>query len=335
MKKLWSFWMVTFLSLVGLLLSLSGSVVVAQDNESTKVANGFTLDQSAPGFKIPRGSIIRHLENGITEVYKFDSSLIMSTRDSEAAMVATPSGLVRATHVYGLPSGSEIDNKGDTTDVYENDTLILRVVDSGALAIPSYNGWIESAYNWAAGNLDNFSANWVVPSNPPSPGANVVDFLFPAIEPQSGRAIIQPVLGWNQVGRAGWTGSSWYGTGNSYYYSTPISTNSGNSISGVMAFNAKLGWQITFTNSTNSQSTSLKTKITNNKNLAVFTALEGYNIASISDVPGDTTFSGMSFKYKNNYVNMTWNPFIAATGIDLGLGIDITSSSQVTLNTAN
>ena len=234
---------VVFLLLIGLILSLAGPVV-AQDNEPTKVAGSFSIDQSGPGQKIPRGSIVRHLENGITEVYKRDNSLMMRSLDLEAAMVATPSGLARATHVYVVPSGSEINTRGNTTDVYENNTLILRVIDSGVLAVPQFSGWIEQANNWSVSNLDYFGANWVVPSRPPGPGTDVVDFLFNAIEPQTGSAIIQPVLEWNQAGSGGWTLRSWYGPVNgNYYCSSPVAASSGNSISGVMSYSRLLGCQ--------------------------------------------------------------------------------------------
>ncbi len=326
---------VVFLLIFRLVLSLAGPVV-AQDNETTKVTDGFSVDQSAPGHKIPLGSIVRHLENGITEVYKPDNSLMLTARDSDAAMVATPSGLARATYVYVVPSGSEIDRRGNTTEVYENDTLILKVVDFGVLAIPEFTGWIEQANNWSVSSLDYFSANWVVPSNPPSPGSNVVDFLFNAIEPQSGSAIIQSVLEWNQAGSHGWTLRSWYGPVNgNYYCSAPITARTGNSISGVMSYDRRLGWQIICRNNSTFRSTSIRTKAIGTNNLAVFCALEAYNVSGNNDAPGTTTFNSMSFKYNKKNVNITWNPYIDPYSGLIGLGVEIASASKVILHTAN
>jgi hypothetical protein len=309
---------------------------MARDNKSTVVTDGFSVDQSAPGHKIPRGAIIRQLKNGITEVYESDNSLLLRALDSEAAMIPTPSGLAKATHVYIVPSGSDIDRRGNITDVYENGTLILRVFDVGALTVPQYSGWIEQANNWSVSNLDYFGANWVVPSNPPNPGTNVVDFLFNAIEPQSGNAIIQPVLEWNQAGSHGWTCRSWYGPVNgNYYCSAPIKASTGNTISGTMSYSPWLGWQITCRNNSTYQSTSIRTRAIGTNKLAVFSALEGYNVAGNNDVPGNTTFNNMSFKYNQKGVNIVWNPYISSdTGLT-GLKVDIISASKVILRTAN
>jgi hypothetical protein len=72
--------------------------------------------------------------------------------------------------------------------------------------------------------------------------------------------------------------------------------------------------------------------------LQIYTALEGYEVNDNTDVPGDTTFSGMTFKDLSlNPVDITWvervepDPHYALTGLD----VDIISDSQVILRTAN
>jgi hypothetical protein len=334
MKKLLAVGIVILLGL-GLMLSFSG-IIVAQDDEYTVITDGFSVDQSGPGHNIPRGAVIHQLKNGITEVYNRDNSLILKASDSEAEMIPTPSGLARATYVYTVPSGCDIESRGNVTDVYQNGSLILRVINAGALTFPQYSGWIEQANNWSVKYLDYFGANWVVPSSPPNQGTSAVDFLFNAIEPQSGTAIIQPVLEWNQAGSHGWTLRSWYGpVGVSYFASAPINASTGNSISGTMSYDRKRGWQITTRNNSTFSSTSIRTKLIGNKNLAVFCALEGYYVTGDSDVPGTTTFDNMNFKYNNQSVNITWNPYIS-TGTGLtGLNVEIVSASKVILHTAN
>ena len=336
MKKSLAVGIFILLSLV-LLLFIVGPAA-AQDDRRIVITDGFSVDQSAPGHKIPRGAIIRQLKGGVTEVYKSDNSLMLRASDSEAASVPTPSGLAKATHIYIVPSGSEIDRRGNTTNVYENGTLVLKVIDNGDAAIPQYSGWVEQANNWSVSALDNFGANWVVPSNPPNPGTNVVDFLFNAIEPQSGSAIIQPVLEWNQAGSHAWTCRSWYGPVNgNYYASAPINAKSGNAISGTMSYSRSLGWQITCRNNSTRRSTSIRTKALGTSNLAVFSALEGYNIAGNNDVPGTTTFNNMGFKFNNRSINITWNPYVSPPFDTLltGLNVEIISASKVILHTAN
>jgi len=301
MKRFLTLAVVALLSIVSVLSFTSPAV--AQDKDSKGPPSGFSVDQG--DHKIPRGSTIRHLKGGMTEVQGPDNSLVLRTKDSDSSMVHTPSGTVRSTHIFNLPSGSEIENKGNETDVYQDGAVMLKIIDADQITVPQYSGWIEQSCNWSVPNLDYFGANWAVPSNPPSPGADTVDFLFSAIEPNNGSQIMQPVLEWNQSGSQGWTLRSWYGPVNgNYYCSTPVATKAGNSISGVLSY-SRSGWNIVTRNVTTNKSTSIITKSLGTSNLAVFCALEGYNINGNKDVPGDTTFNDMSFKYNNRNLNMT------------------------------
>jgi hypothetical protein len=331
MKRFFTFGAV---ALLAIMLALSFAIpAMAQDNGSKGPTGGFSVDQG--DHKVPRGSIIHHLGNGTTEVHGPDGSLVMRVKDSEVTLVQTPSGLVSATHVFNVPSGSDIERHGNETDIYENGNVILRVIDTNTMTAPQYNGWIESAYNWSAGSLDYFGANWVVPTSPPNLSTGAVDFLFNAIEPNNGSEIIQPVLEWNQAGSHGWTLRSWYGPVNgNYYASYPVTARVGNSLSGVLSHSISV-WSIVTRDVSTNQSTSIRTRSVGTNNLAVFCALEGYNVTANNDVPGDTTFNNMSFKYSGRNVNMTWQKFIAAgTGLT-GLGVETISSSQVRLDTAN
>jgi hypothetical protein len=323
------------LLMLGLVLSLAGPAI-AQENGNSGITGGFSIDQFAPGHKIPRGAIVRQFKNGSTRVYNPDNSLILNASDSASATVPTPVALARATHVFIVPSGSTIETHGNKTEVYENDSLILSVYIDGTLAVPQFSGWVEQANNWSVSNLDNFSANWTVPSNPPGQSTDAVDFLFNAIEPQAGNAIIQPVLEWNQAGTHGWTLRSWYGPVNgNYYCSAPVNASSGNKISGTMSYTSVLGWNITTRNVTTYRSTSIRTNAVKSNNLAVFVALEGYNIDGNIEVPGTSTFNNMVFSYKRKNINIAWQSLVDKTCGLPGLAVNIFSSSKVVLRTAN
>jgi hypothetical protein len=218
--------------------------------------------------------------------------------------------------------------------------MILMVVDAHKekQTFPIYTGWIEDSNDWSVDNLDLFGGTWVVPSNPPNPEANVVDFLFNAIENQSGNKILQPVLEWNQAGSGRWTCRAWSGSSSGYYCSSPINANAGNSIAGAMNYEGGYyGWLITCSNHTTHQSTWITTTILGTSSLAVFCALEGYNIDENDDVPGDTTFDNMAFDYNGNGVDITWvadDDIPPGSGLT-GLDVEIFSDSKVKLHTAN
>jgi len=318
--------------LIALTTSLAGPAM-AQDNY-TKIAVPFSVDQMDGGFQIPSGSTIHHLANGITEVYGPDKSSILKAKDSDSSLIPTPAGLMRATYVYHVPSKSMIDGVGNITKVYQGETVILTVIDDNPeKVVPSYSGWIESSQDWSVDSLDYFYAKWVVPSDPPDPSANVVDFLFNAIEPDDGTKIIQPVLEWNYGGSDRWTGAAWVVWDSGSYRATPINASAGNEIWGTMCYDGM--WDVDIYNRSAGGSSFLTTSRLGVDDLAVFCALEGYNIDGNDDVPGDTTFDDMEFKYGESSVDITWVEQISwGTGLT-GLDVEIFSDAKVKLHTAN
>ncbi|MGZ6222633.1 MAG: hypothetical protein ACXWMW_07785 [Syntrophales bacterium] len=323
---------VVLLALI-LVFSFSSSIV-ADDHSPQAPVVGFSVDQGDQ--KIPRGSVIHHLGNGTTEVRGPNGSLVAIAKASESNLVSTPSGLVAATHVFNVPSGSDIERNGNETDVYDNGGLVFKVIGTERMTAPQYSGWIEQANNWSVDNLDYFGATWVVPSSPPNSRTSAVDFLFNAIEPNTGSAIIQPVLEWNQAGSHGWTLRSWYGpdANGNYYCSSPVVARAGNSLSGVLSHSAS-GWSIVTRDVSTNQSTTITTGSIGTSSLAVFCALEGYSVSSNRDVPGTTTFNNMSFKSNNVNLTMTWQKYISSGTPLSRLNVEIISSSKVKLDTAN
>ncbi len=306
---------------------------LAQDPPRKLGANGFNLDQG--GQDLPRGSEVRHLADGTTQVYGPGDVLNSSIADSESGTVTTPHGRAKASRVFNLPSGAEIDVRGGETEIFAEDgTLILKVVDPEAFQAPAYTGWLEQAANWSANSLDYYSAGWNVPSSPLNRSSGTVDFLFPAIEPTSASSILQPVLEWNQAGSGGWTLRSWYGPVNgNYYASSPVNARVRDSISGVMSY-SRGTWTILTQNTANRRSTSLRTSVLGTSGLAVFCALEAVNVSASGDLPGNTTFRNLTFKKSGKNVPITWSAYMDSSSGLSGLGVQI-SGGQVILLTGN
>jgi hypothetical protein len=332
MKRLFRSALTVLLALAFILLFAQPSL--AGDEGPKTSAVGFNVDQG--DHKLPPGSTVRHSADGVTEVKGPNGSLLVRQKDIESEQIYSPFCRVAATHVFSVPSGSKISRKGNETEVSSEGTVILRIIDDQSVATPKFSGWIEQANDWSVSNLEAFAATWKVPSKPPRPGSNVVDFLFNAIEPATGNEIIQPVLEWNQAGSGGWTLRSWYGPVNgNYFASSPVFTTSGHSITGTLS-HASGGWSIVTrdADARTGGSTSLGTDSMGTSSLAVFCALEGYNVAGNKDVPGTTTFSNVSFTGDQTIV---WHSFIDPSTKPYlsGLRVAAQGVSKVILYTAN
>jgi len=161
--------------------------------------------------KIPYRSIIQHSKNGMTRVFDSTGKQLFVTNDADAEKIATPDGYKSASKIHQVPNGSIIRTNGEITTVYSEGERILTVLNpDNSLVLPGYDGWIESARDLSVSELGQFIAYWTVPSSPPSPQADTIDFLFNGIQPSSSGGIVQPVLEWNQAGSGRWTGRAWY-----------------------------------------------------------------------------------------------------------------------------
>jgi hypothetical protein len=100
----------------------------AEDEEYVIITAPFTVSEEE-GYRIPQGSVVYHLENGITEVYGPDNELILKAIDYEASQVPTPGGPRRATHVFHVPNGTRISTEGNVKKFHLGETLILTVID--------------------------------------------------------------------------------------------------------------------------------------------------------------------------------------------------------------
>jgi len=293
-------------------------------------------------YTVPSGSIIIHSKDGITRVFSQNGKEVVCANDEKAKKIATPGGFVPATYVHQVPSGSEVLRDGNVTMVYFNGEHILTEINENEDSVATaqdYDGYIETASDWSVNELRSFSAYWTVPSDPPSPESDTVNFLFPAIEPSDGSEIIQPVLEWNNGGTGCWKGSAWYSTNGQYYHSTPITVQSSHTLEGAMDWIESYGeWSTYLKDISTGAETSIYSSNFGSTDLAVFAAYEGYNIQDNSDVPGDTTFYNMDFLDTHNHaVDITWAPWVSSSASQYltGLSVQIDSDSSVRLLTAN
>lgn len=323
MKRLHLFGIVILL-LFGLLAWGIGPVIA---QEYTKIDKPFGIDESDTVHKIPKGSTIYHRPGGITEIRSANTDLILTAKNSEAALITTPNGLRRATHVVQVPPDARIIEEGNITRIYDEKRCILTVVEQennrkSGYTVPDWDDWIEWSHDWSVDEIDWFRAYWEVPFDPKEPDDHAIDFLFNGIEDQQGNTIIQPVLEWNQVGSGRWTGAAWYSNGTSYR-ATPVNASEGDLIRGTIDHYYGNLWYIQFYNVDDSTSSSLLTSALGqgDEDLAIFCALEGENIDDNNDVPGDTGFYDMEFKHDGNTVDIEWDDEVenvpGLTGLDV------------------
>lgn len=337
---------IAILLILGLLTS--GMIpVIAQSHANITIDKALSPSDREDVYSIPVGSTIYHLDGGVTEVYGPDKARILSTKDSEAKMLPTPSGPRRATYVHSVPRGSYIENAGNTTKVYKDEVCILTVVNQKTRGdnppIPDIHPWIEQARDLDVDGLDNFRAKWDCPSDPPDPGNDVTDFIFNGIQEVSGApdyiVLLQPVIEWNYDGSGCWEGRVWVvWTDDHYKDETPIDVSEGDEMWGQMFVYSSNSWYVYLTNYTDLDVSYLWTNRIDGPedNLQIFCVLEGFNYDDDDDMPGDTEFYDMIFKDDlDDDIDITWDGYVTpGTGLS-GLSVTIYSDSNVKLNTAN
>ena len=305
---------------------------------------------------IPVGAIIYHAENNTTRVFDATGKQLLFIDDIASSSIPTPEGIVPATNIYHVPSGSVISKSENETEnitsVSLNGANILTVIDqktpptSSPVSPNIQHEWLEYSYNLTAGNLAQFNAYWKVPVSPTNRSGDAIDYLFNAIQGGSGDdVIIQPVLGWDAFSNDPytWSGTAWYGGGSNdeYFYTGPFAVNTGDTIYGTLQWDTSISlWNITTTDQQTGQSTSiiLSNDMFGTTNLAAFCSHEVYYVNANNDVPGSTTFYNMSFSDINNApVVFPWSTAIYSDPDQTltGLHVLVNSQSMVTLQTAN
>jgi hypothetical protein len=351
----------TIIALIALLMMPMSAA--ADDGGYTKINKRFTVSPSGNGHQIPQGSIVYHQNDGTTRVFGPNKSLLLKAKNSEAAAVPTPTGPRKATHVIEVPDGSlikEVDEK--KTEVYYNHRLILTTINEEAkLPVPQIRqsgGWVEcgqTLYNTSY-PADFSEALWQVPSAPPDPHSDTINFIFNGIENYSARnLLLQPVLEWNYPdwGSQPWTITAWYMSGANQYHSDSHPTvYGGDEIYGAIGYQyGTYDWLVGIYNMSDfSSSLYLRsyTSIDPGSISAVWT-LEAYRwinyqMSTINmtddDICGDITFYDIYLSRNGNRTNFTpdngWVNTAVWDGKLTGLSKDWHGgNTTVTLNTAN
>lgn len=295
---------------------VSGSKMVANPK---KILKPISPMEGEDAYLIPKGSVIKHFPDNLTEICGPDGKLLLTARDDEVGMVPTPEGFAKATRVYQVPSGSFVHGVSkEITEVYNADgDLILKVVDltepeTKTQALPAYSSWIEYTYYFATNqDISYFHADWACPTEPIN---NWIDddvvFLFPSITADgkgdwAGRkVIVQPVLEYNNdqgqpgnksIGRC-WVVDIY----NNYYHSNSVDVSEGDLLEGTMYWSYSVtykvwGYAIFFTNKSKNTGVSMFTDLAGVAHQWLHTALEGKNLETTSDLYGTCNFYNMEF----------------------------------------
>ncbi len=162
-----------------------------------------------------------------------------------ANYLGTPNGWRHPSCVHQLREGEKVDVNGDIA-LISTGAVVQYVSPCGypwydgagnevsAGGPPAFNDWLIDAQA-DAGAVFFISAYWTVPNNPASVNGQIL-YFWPGIMPVNADSneIVQPVLGWNQIGTGpGWTISSWRFAYTGGSYNSPLITvNPGDQIYG-------------------------------------------------------------------------------------------------------
>jgi len=348
---------------LSLLACSTGLVTADQGGEYTVIDAALSPVEGDDVYSIPPGSVIYHSADGITTVYAPDGKIVLKARDSDAARIPTPSGMIPATRVHRYPSGSYgarepiefyTDDRGwilgNATKYYAPDGRLLLTIESekGATGEETgglkgeHTGWIECATDTGQDMyLDEFTAYWDCPCVPSSPEWNTADLLFNAIQdyyPPGTTGILHPILCW-ETWRGHWIAyAQWGPDGEGEYHSSDsIVVNVGDKLRGKLTFvYSNLTWHIEIDNlDDGAKPVDIYTTplFAGTEEKDIFAALEGYHVHDVTDVPGEATFYDMSFSYQGNPVDVEWLPWVnQSVKPDIpGLQVFVCSDSEVKL----
>jgi len=295
-----------------------------------------------------------------------------------AGYIHVPGGKMAHTDcVHEIPDGGSVDPQGNVTlhgklvahfDPCAHETLRGKAITAanvrgGVRADanpngPSWGGWVESSWAYAATiqGMAEFnhmnSGNWVVPAAPTT-NNNQIIYLFPSF--QSSRVIVQPVLQWGATSAGGtgviggpyWTYAAWVETDGTFYHSQGITVNAGDTLNGWMDLGDKLGanfdwWAIGGTDVTTGQGMGGAFWVAPAPfDTAQGGVLEVYGMTACSDFPatGFTVFGTPSLTQAGptwsteNFVSPTWypSPNDGYNGPDCGFSVSASAANGTSL----
>jgi hypothetical protein len=197
-------------------VNLTSEMTLDQTVKSSMVAS-LAATPSSDAVKIPYGAIIRHSDDGLTTVFDSTGKQLFSASDAKAAIIDTPNGPARANHVLEVPDKSVIFDAGNKMYVFNDQTLIVTVIDEtshkrgsavSAAASTYPSQYIEGTETNVLPNIGQFTARWNVPKSPvntmayPPTGPShlssitIWNGVFGRVGSDTSDRLLQPVLEW-------------------------------------------------------------------------------------------------------------------------------------------
>ncbi|KAJ6451202.1 hypothetical protein C8R45DRAFT_1042445 [Mycena sanguinolenta] len=248
--------------------------------------------------------------------------------------VLTPGGHRAGSKIYEIPAGASLAHVDDHVHILAADGTVLNKVQVTPTTVksavsPLETGWITYAswLNTGTSPISSFTTTWTVPAVPQTNHDQTV-FLFNSIEPDSGDAILQPVLQFGPSAAGGgafWSLATWYLVGDSTFHTTLVRTSAGATLDGIITLTSSSGSNFNYVSSfTNVAGTSLT--VSNAAELVWATeTLEAYGLVAKTDYPaGSTVFSDINLKLASGAVpTVSWSHVNDATD---GLSTTINTS---------
>ena len=250
--------------------------------------------------------------------------LVAQDAAQASTKVLTPVGYRDRAHVHQIPPGYDLVRMSDGHMRAENAATgnyidFADSIDTDAKVPFTDNGWITYAswLNRTGTPVSSFTTTWTVPPAPLTYDDQTL-FQFNSIEPNSGNAILQPVLqyGPSAAGGAGyWAVASWYVTGNNAYFSSLVPVSAGQSLTGVIKLSSHTGTRYNYT----CAFTGISGTNFSMKNIAQLTwcteTLEVYGVDQCSEFPNTaySQMSGIKLLTGTKTPSVNWSPTNAAT----------------------
>ncbi|KAJ6561687.1 hypothetical protein B0H19DRAFT_1259338 [Mycena capillaripes] len=287
-----------------------------------------------------RTSIIRSL--GITALF---ASLLAPVALAFPVVntVLTPGGYSDRTKITAVPPGGRIAHVGKDIHVHAaNGTVVHIVTPTPHKSSPvtkaralAKTGWITFASWFNTGApIGSFKTSWTVPPAPVGQHGQLL-YLFNAIEPATGDAIMQPVLQYGISPAGGsqtqWGVASWYLFSDQIFHSSLIPVSVGQRLDGeVQLVGASTGFDYN-SQFTNIQGTGI-TVVGGEQLVWATITLEAYGVTVINDYPaGSTVFSGTNLELvSGEFPSITWST-LNDDADGLSTVVDVGGSTSATI----
>lgn len=192
-----------------------------------------------------------------------------------------------------------------------------QVTDAEAAAkIP--DGWQISSSYYMDSDLGYLTTQWYVPSDPAVNQGQTL-FFFPGVQQSPTVSILQPVLGWNQLGQPGWSLASWNCCENgTITHSEILKTHAGEANSGKIYYDGNLNGYYIQSFVRPLTSTEVMTQLVTRHydqpvNWVFGGVMENYNVDSCASLPanGNMRFYTITVYDKNdNLITKDFENFI-------------------------